>query len=151
LLGGGVFVYPGVMTRTQAIIAAILLPLTLLFAPAPVAQAVTCIPGTSICQGGDVRHANDSNYDPAIVVFCDYGDAFDQFGNPNVSWNQRELVQEGTTSHADCGDDTDVVYVRAGEEIWCDSGNFGPYKWLDATGPHKINDLADRTCTLRKD
>jgi len=147
----GVFAYAGLMTRTQAIIAALILPLTLLFAPAPVAQAVTCIPGTSICQGGDIRHATDGGYDPAIVIFCDYGDAFDQFGNPDVDWSERDLVAEGTSSHADCGDDMDVVYVRPGEEIWCDTANFGPYKWRDATGPHKVNDLFDQRCTLRKD
>jgi len=146
LLLGGAFVYAHPMTRIQAIIAAILLPFLLLIAPAPAAQAVTCFPGTNVCQGGDVRHAADSHYDPAIIIFCNYGDAF-----PSVNWNRDRRVEEGTSSHADCGDDTDVIYIRAGEELWCDAGYHGDYLALDATGPHKINDLFDRRCTLRKD
>jgi hypothetical protein len=137
------------MTRTQAIIAAIflpILPLFALFAPIQPAQAETCLPGTNICQGGDVRHAADGGYDPAIIIFCNYGDAF-----PSVNWNRDRRVEEGTSSHADCGNDTDVIYIRAGEELWCDAGYHGDYKSLDATGPHKINDLFDQTCTLRKD
>ena len=110
----------------------------------PPAQGITCAFG--VCQGGDITHASDAGYDRAIIVFCDFGDP----------WSERKLVPEGTNSIAKCGKDTDEVYVRAGEEIWCAYASGGTYEdeWLktfDASGRHKINDFWSKRCVLHVD
>lgn len=103
------------------------------------ANAITCSGG--VCIGGEVRHATDDGYDPAIIVFCNYGDP----------WDQRRLVAEGTSSKADCGVDTDQIYIRDGEELWCTDSGRAWEKEFDATGRHKISDLWNKPCVLHKD
>jgi hypothetical protein len=106
------------------------------------ASAETCFPGTNLCQGGRVYHLTDEGYDPAIIIFCNYG----------APWENRRYVVEGSSSQEDCGDDTDQIYIREGEELWChDSQYGGAWKAFDATGRHKIDDLWDERCELRTD
>lgn len=138
------------MTRyLTALAAAFLLALApITFVPAP-ATAISCIPFTDLCQGGVLRHyAPDDDYDPHIIVFCKFSDGFTD-GVSDPDWSKDKAVAEGTSSASDCGDDTDVVYLRPGEELWCFRGEW--YKAFDATGSHKIDDLWERSCTLRKD
>lgn len=133
-----------------------LVSLAALLSPAPamaeddgeVTTRETCLPGTSLCQGGVVRHYSpDDGYDPPIIVFCNYGDGF-----PTLNWAREKYVEEGTSSKSDCGDDTDGIYIRSGEELWCRvTGQVYWTKEFDAVGSHKINDLWEQGCTLRKD
>lgn len=125
--------------RIAAIVAAVGLSTTAAVALPTPAQAETCFLG--ICIGGKVFHGGDTGYDRAIVVYCN-------FGSSNPSY-----VQEGTSSTQDCGTDTDQIYIRTGEELWCKNGNilFPWEKEFDATGRHKIVDDWSKTCTLRVD
>jgi hypothetical protein len=124
--------------RIAAITAAVGLSASLAVAPAP-AQAETCVAG--VCIGGKVFHRADANYDPAIIVYC------------NFNSDTPRYVAENTSSTQDCGVDTDQIYIRAGEELWCKNGNIlEPWqKEFDAPGRHKINDLWSKSCTLRRD
>ena len=134
------------VNRMKTITLSIVVAVGTMMAPltAAPAQAGTCAFG--VCEGGDITHVNDAGYDEPIIVFCDFGDP----------WSERKRVPEGTNSIAKCGYETDQVYVRAGEEIWC-AYNFGPTyedEWLltfDATGRHKINDLWSKRCVLHVD
>lgn len=124
--------------------------LTLLFGlfavvyAAPPASAGECTAGI-YC--GKVYHGNDTGYDPAIIVRCTYGDP-----------DSNRYVYEGHSSKEFCKD-ADQVYVRSGEEFWCiyyRTSSYGTQikEWrltFDATGWHKIDDLFNKTCTLRKD
>lgn len=106
------------------------------------ATAVTCFPGTNLCQGGKVTHSNDTGYDRAIIVFCNFG----------APWENRKYVEEGTNSNQDCGDDTDQIYLRDGEDLWCKSGDPQvPWVRIFAADQerHKINDFWEMSCTLR--
>ena len=112
------------------------------------AQATTCILG--VCIGGDIRHDSDDGYDDPIIVFCDWSDAYP------VDWSKDSRVAEGSSSTSDCGTDTDVIWVRADEEIWCDFP-VSPYtehrylKVFDAQGPHKIEDNWSEDCVVQRD
>lgn len=109
------------------------------------AEALTCVPGTSICQGGRIDHVSDAGYDKPIIIFCDYEDAYP------MHWDRRWLVYEGQNSTQRCHKDTDIVYVRRDEQIACSIG-YGIYvvKW-DAQGRHKMNDLVDENCVVQRD
>lgn len=112
-------------------------------APTP-AFAGTCTAGI-YC--GTIRHVNDPGYDPSIIVRCTYGVA-----------SSKRYVPEGRSSKEYCKD-SDQVYVRSGEELWCRYSRSAPYgsrisywaKTFDATGWHKITDAFNKSCTLRKD
>lgn len=88
-------------------------------------------------------HGSDQGYQPDIIVFCDFGDP----------WSKRKYVQEGTSSTRDCGTDTDQIWIRQDEELWCKSANVfaGSYLAADAPGRHKINDLFNGNCALTRD
>jgi hypothetical protein len=125
-----------------------------LAAAAPVAVmapavAETCLPGVG-CFGGSVSHLSDSGYDAAIVVFCNYGDAF-----PTPNWNREKYVAEGTSSRADCGTDTDVIWVRRDEQIACRevtrTGTVFYTVKFDAYGGHKITDNENEDCVVQRD
>lgn len=94
------------------------------------------------------HYSPDDGYDPAILIRCDYGD-------PNTN----HYLEEGESSTQYCRD-TDQVYVRTGEEIWCkmpiDPWLGATTEWrkmFDATGWHKIDDAWSDGygCTLRVD
>lgn len=119
------------------------------------ASATTCPPVGS-CFGGKVYHASDGGYDAAIVVICNWGDAFNPDGSEKSRAEQSRhfrYVEEGTWSTADCGIDTDVIFVRSNEEIWCEVGPQPGYyaKVYDAIGPHKIHDLFKSKCLVHRD
>jgi hypothetical protein len=101
----------------------------------------TCVPGTDICIGGKVYHWPDANYDPPIIVYCNFGS------------KTKRYVHERSSSKEDCGTDTDQIYIRKGEELWCKRGNIlvSWQKEFDKTGRHKINDVWSKSCTLRRD
>lgn len=134
--------------RLIGALAALMLGLMLALAPVSTASAETCILG--VCYGGRVLHVEDAGHDPSIIVFCNYADAFTN-GEPDPDWSKEKYVAEGTSSRADCGDDTDVIYVRSGEEISCRNMNTLLSRKYDATGPHKINDLDMLNCTVQLD
>lgn len=94
---------------------------------------------------GGFRHGADSGYDPTIRIRCNFG--------VNTPANTHH-VKEGEHSDRYCND-TDQVYVRAGEEIWkvAYTTSYGNVyeKEFDATGWHKINDLYSEVLTVRKD
>jgi len=120
-------------------------------ANAPSAGAETCLPVLG-CVGGTVAHHADNGYDPAIIVFCDYRDAFTN-GKPDPDWTRDRRVPEGTSSRAVCGTDTDVIYLRSGEYLVCRHVTpQGSIYWtteLYAAGPHKITDLFSERCALK--
>jgi hypothetical protein len=120
-----------------------ILAASLLAAPTPAAQAVTCIPGTSLCQGGVLKHVTDNGYDAPIIVYCNFGSTV------------KRLVREGESSQKYCGDDTDQIELRYNEELVCRSYVSGTgYQWVkvfDATGRHKIGDFWERECALTTD
>lgn len=95
------------------------------------------------CSGtlcGTIVHASDSGYDADIVVRCTYG----------VEASKR-WVPEGRSSASYCRD-TDQVFVRTNEEIWCGSSPSAPKgKTFDAQGWHKINNLFYRWCVVQRD
>ena len=111
--------------------------------PAPPATALTCIDGT--CSGGHFWHYSpDDGYDPGIIIVCNYGSGI------------RKTVMEGEWSNKYCGIDTDQIYIRDGEELWCKlRAGYQPWTLVfDASGYHKIHDLwgGDYVgCTLRVD
>lgn len=120
---------------------------SVLFAPAPAAQAGGCTGGV-VC--GVIKHYTpDAYYDPAILIRCDFGKS-----------STNKSLYEGESSKKYCAD-TDEVYVRSGEEIWCKYysttvGQGTLYSWVkkfDATGWHKISNAFNdgAGCTLRKD
>lgn len=108
--------------------------------PTSPAQALTCIGG--VCEGGNVTHYSpDDGYDPPIIIRCDY-----------QSGGVGHLVFEGERSQKYCGTDTDEIYVRSGEELWCWRNTQGGwYLHFDATGWHKIDDFWTRQCVLQVD
>lgn len=106
--------------------------------------AETCIPGTNVCQGGDItHHSPDKGYDAPIQVRCNYGKG------------PIRPVREGQKSTKVCGNDTDQVYVARGQQIRCKYKEArGIVRWkvtFDATGFHKIGDLWSKTCVMEKD
>lgn len=111
--------------------------------PESTAKATTC-PPVGACFGGHVHHHADDGYDPYIKVVC-------QYGSDNERW-----IYEGEDSKEKCGVDTDQIYIRYGEELWCykppvlQSGGYWE-KMFDEQGRHKINDQWYFSCTLRKD
>lgn len=84
-----------------------------------------------------IKHANDAGYYNTILVAT----------NPDYT-GQKALGNGGYANAYS-------VYVRTGEEIWCNFGN-GPVKTLDATGWHDVNlgsspwQFSDY-CDVRKD
>lgn len=130
-------------------------------APAPAANAITCIPFTDRCEGGKITHGTDDGYDQPIYILCNYNQGF---AGPNETqprsfayMNQyAKLVYEGENSNSKCGDDTDIIVVRDNEEVWCWQPQPGlePSRYektFDATGPHKINDFWEERCVLHRD
>lgn len=123
-----------------------LLCMTILAIPSS-ASAETCVPGTNICEGGDIRHYSpDEGYDAAIIVFCNWG----------APWDNRKFVTEGSTSKDLCGVDTDEVYVRDDEEIWCRvpvgvNQTLQFVKIFDQAGRHKIDDAWSSSCVVQRD
>jgi hypothetical protein len=103
------------------------------------ASAGTCTLGSC----GTIVHHADAGHDPPILVRCD-------FGNPATN----KYVYENESSRKYCRD-TDQVYNRDGEEIWCVlfyiSGVPQWGKEFDATGWYKINDLYNKSCTIQLD
>lgn len=92
----------------------------------------------SLC--GTIVHASDSGYDADIVVRCTYG----------VEASKR-WVPEGRSSASYCKD-TDQVFVRTNEEIWCGSSpSSAKAKRFDAQGWHKINNLFYMWCVVQRD
>lgn len=133
----------------------IILPPLLFRAWVNKADAITCVPGAG-CIGGTIGHMSDKGYDKPIIVFCNYGDAFNANDNPDPDWTKERYVYEGEVSVDKCGTDTDVVWVRSGEEISCrETDRFGNHSWsvrFDAQGPHKINDAYfERYCVVGLD
>lgn len=135
--------------RILSIIGCLPLLLLLLSGPgAAPASAGTCT--ATLC--GSIRHYSpDDGYDDPILIRCDYG-------VPATN----HLLYEGETSTKYCKD-TDQVYTRTNEEIWCKYPTpqahipgFDDWVWIkkfDAQGWHKINDIWDdgQGCTLRRD
>lgn len=99
---------------------------------------------TGIC--GTVKHGTDYGYDAAIVVRCNYGTGISKY------------VYEGESSTKYCHD-TDEVYVRSNEEVWCKywiqegagTGHYEYIKQFDAQGWHKITDNFNKWCVLHRD
>jgi len=130
------------MKRILVTLAMILATLGISFAvPAP-ANAGECSYG--LC--GIIKHYSpDAGYDAAIIIRCDW--------SSSTTLSGAHYLTEGQSSKTYCTD-TDQVYMRAGDELWCITGDrFGTYfeKVMDATGWHKIDDLFDRSCVLHKD
>ena len=130
--------------RLATMVAVLLIAIAGVLAPAPAAHAgVLCDAGISC---GTIGHTTDAGYDASIIIICNYGDAF-----PNVDWSKLRYVREGQMSTRYCKD-TDVVFVRKDEEIWCRSGTSKWEKRWDAYGPHKITDLVvEKHCVLKRD
>lgn len=132
----------------KKILIALVLALVLALAsPVPAADANTCTFG--IC--GQVRHYSpDDGYDAAIIIRCDW--------SADTSLAGAHYVTEGSSSAVFCKD-TDQIYMRTGDELWCKMVNpLNPTitmwaKRMDATGWHKIGSDWDDGygCTLRKD
>lgn len=95
---------------------------------------------------GTVRHYSpDDGYDDPIAIRCDYGEGPTQF------------VYEGQSSTLRCKD-TDEIYIRSNEELWCRyvvSGAHGDYyvwnKTFDAQGWHQIHNDFNRSCRVQRD
>lgn len=144
----GYFVYK-VLTMKR-IIVAILVSLGLAFAlPVPAANAGECSLNGTLC--GQIKHYSpDDGYDAAIIIRCDWSD--------DTSLAGARYLAEGQNSTSYCKD-TDQVYVRTDEEIWCKkitSISAGLYVWVktfDSHGWHKIdNTFGDGLgCTVRRD
>lgn len=95
---------------------------------------------------GRIIHVNDTGYDPAILIRCDYGD-------PSTN----HLLYEIRSSKRFCKD-TDQVYVRPGEELHCrmpyNTAHGVGMRWqktFDATGWHQIHNEFRWDCVLQKD
>lgn len=132
------------MRRALALAGAAALTSSLLIVAAPPAAAETCIPGTRICQGGDItHHSPDKGYDAPIQVRCDYGKG------------PTRVVREGQKSTKVCGNDTDQVFVARGQQISCRYKEpRGVVRWkvtFDRTGWHKIGDLWSKSCVMERD
>ena len=114
------------------------------FANAQSASAGKACDATGIC--GTVRHAADSGYDAPIIVRCVYGTG------------PKKYVPEGFSSKKWCRD-TDQVYVRSNEEVWClywiqegvGTGHYSYLKQFDAQGWHKITDHFNKKCIVKRD
>lgn len=92
----------------------------------------------SLC--GTIVHSSDAGYDADIVVRCTYG------VEASKQW-----VPEGRSSASYCKD-TDQVFVRTNEEIWCGySPTSSKAKTFDAYGWHKINNLFYMWCVVQRD
>lgn len=124
--------------------------LTLLVATPTIATPAYAGECTILGVCGTIKHYTpDGGLDPAIIIRCDLGD-------PTTKHN----LWEGETSTKYCKD-TDEVWNRVGEEIWCKyptttSYLTGDYTWIkrfDDAGWHKINDIWDDGwgCTIRED
>ena len=99
------------------------------------AWAGTCTGG--LC--GTIVHTQQG-VNAAITIRCNFGD-------PNTN---RTLLP-GMSSASKC-QDTDQVHVDGGREIWCNDYTSGTvWKWADATGWYKINDLFYQYCFVRND
>ena len=127
----------------KKILIALVLALVLAFAsPVPAATAGECSYG--LC--GIVKHYSpDNGYDAAIIIRCDW--------SSSTTLSGAHYLTEGQSSKTYCVD-TDQIYLRTGDELWCITGDrFGTYfeKVFDATGWHQIHDTFDRSCVLQKD
>lgn len=145
------------MKKILAVLVALIAAFLWTVALPSASPAITCV--GSVCEGGDVHHHADTGYDPSIIVVCDWNDAFWPGGNPK-GWSlvqpHARYVAEGTSSKADCGVDTDVIWLRNGEHLVCveyPGPDYGPewYTFFDATGPHKIVDTWSEDCALKAD
>jgi hypothetical protein len=122
---------------------ALALGITLLAAPA---QATTCHLG--FCYAGYVNHSPDTGYDKPLIILCGLHD----------TWEDRKYVREGESSIDKCPgryDDMNWVWVRGGEEWWCEDANSTRFSKKELTydlrGKHWVEDKDQDQCVVKRD
>lgn len=124
---------------------ALVMALALLVPTGAASADEACLPVKSC--GSIYHYTPDSGRDTPILVRCDINSG---------PWLR---VYEGQSSRRHCND-TDAIWNRAGEEIWCKMlvGSPSDQVWVwqrkfDATGSHKIDNWWNdgQGCTIRAD
>lgn len=132
------------MKKVLVVIATLAMAFSVLVLGSRPASAGWVCDTTGIC--GTVKHGSDAGYDAPIAIRCNYGSG------------PTEFVYEGQSSTIRCRD-TDEVYVRDNEEVWCkywiqEGAGTGHYEYIrqfDAKGWHKITDHFNKWCVLHRD